>query len=419
MNNPSQRLMLTHFGHRRLLALRKARVPHDEDSMLLAEIAEQGVLDEKMTEQVERLIASGWLARAQPECSAQDALLRYKRNPLEHVERINFEVTTQCNFNCLHCRNGDAKATREKDMLSLEDAGRLFLTLGMRCFDFIGGEVTRYGNGWLALAQALRRYDQTLGWPEPLAVTVITNGWWLGEKDFTAAGKKYSGEAEYLADLKAHGVTHVLFSIDGPPQRHDEWRGHPGLFNRILKGIPRVKAAGLAPRLSIITHGHESHEYLRPLTNAIYDDWVDTLDAFAGDQMNLVSNFIDCGRAAENLRQGKHTLAELTPGMIRCKAFFRPSPTLRIMADGSLGICPLMLGEEGYGNIHDHPLVDILNRMDEAPLYRLHADGEIGQYLEKINPDTFADGFDHLCAVRIIINRRALSDLGISVGAPD
>lgn len=411
-------VILTHLGHRRLLARQHAQVAFDEDENILARVAEHGVLNIEGSAQIDRMITHSWMSQTKPGLTPKDALLRYLRNPLENLERINFEMTTQCNFTCLHCRNGDGVFTREKDITKLESAGRLFLSIGVRRFDFIGGEVSRYGKGWLELAQSIQANDCSLDWPSPLIITLYTNGWWLGEKDFKAAGKKYEDEAAYLADMKAHGVTHILFSIDGPPERHDEWRKHPGLFNRIVDGIARIKSAGLAPRLSLIIQGKESLKYLKPLLDVIYDDTTDPFQEFSKDKMNHVSNFIDSGYAAENLREGKYDLSTVTPSMVRCKAFFRPHPTMRITANGSLGICPLMLGEEEYGNIHEKSLIDIINRIDEAPLFRLHATGQIGKYLKDVDPEKFSSGFDHPCAVIVEVNRVALADLS-STSNPD
>ena len=402
--------MLTHAGHRRLLALLDRRSPFDADGRILGTIADAGVDAVDEDARVAGLEARGWLTEAPQGMTVREAKTRYRQNPLENVRRINFEITTQCNFQCLHCRNGDIKAVRERDIGRLKEAAAVFLSLGIRRYDFIGGEVSRYGNGWLDLVSHLREVDAGEAWADPLVATLYTNGWWLGQKDFLAAGKRYADEAAYLDDLAAHGLTHILFSIDGPAARHDRWRQKEGLFERIRAGILRVKAAGIEPRLSLIVVPGDSREYLRPLAEAIYGAEGDCLERFADDTLNHFSNFIDSGRAADGLRIGRRELAEVTPESIRCKAFFRPSPTLRIMADGSLGICPLMLGDEGYGNIHDAPLVELLNRLDETPLYRLHAGGRIGDYLERLDPQAFATGFDHLCAVRIEVNRVALAD---------
>jgi hypothetical protein len=398
--------MLSHVGVRRLQALRASRRSLSDDERALARLfrlAESHVDERRARALVER----GW-AQPAPEPPSKEAIrLLYRRNPLEHVDRVNFEVTTRCNFACRHCRNEGAAPVTEGDVPSLVEAARLFLSLGIRRFDFIGGEVTRYGDGWLELAEEIARMDREEVWPQPLAITVYTNGWWLGARDFEAAGRSYRDAADYLSSLAAHGVTHVLFSIDGPEPLHDDWRGHPGLFRRVLDGIPRVLAAGLAPRLTVVTRSGESFDYLRPLAQAIYRRGDASLGVLARDPFNHVSQFIDIGRGVQ-FRRGLFALDEVDPRVVRCKAFFRPD-TLRIMANGEVGICPLMLGGEAYGNVHRRPLLEILNRLHEAPLYGLHATGDIARFVDGIDRAAFGDRFDHPCSVRVEANRVALA----------
>ena len=58
-----------------------------------------------------------------------------------------------------------------------------------------------------------------------------------------------------------------------------------------------------------------------------------------------------------------------------------PAPHITIKANGEVATCRLANAGEGYGNIHDRPFVDILNRMQESFVFRLHAERLLGQYL--------------------------------------
>jgi hypothetical protein len=399
--------MLSHVGLKRLQALCASGRPLTADEEALDRLAqlEEADLGDR---QADALLERGW-AQPAPETVSKEAVrLLYQRNPLEHVASVNFEMTTRCNFACRHCRNDGGAPATEGDLPPLVDAARLFLSLGIRRFDFIGGEVTRYGDGWLGLTEQITRMDRDEPWPQPLAITVYTNGWWLDSRDFEAAGRSYREAPDYLSSLKAHGVTHILFSIDGPEPLHDDWRGHLGLFRRILDGIPRVLAAGLAPRLSVVVRRGESLAYLRPLGRAIYGQGDASLALLARDPFNHFSHFIDVGRGVQ-FRRGLFGLDELEPYVLRCKAFFRPD-TLRIMANGEVGVCPLMRGGEAFGNVHRRSLLDILNRLHEAPLYRLHAGGDIARFLGRIDRAAFGERFDHACSVRVAANRVALGD---------
>ena len=406
----ADRLMLTHVGLKRLQALSAAGRSPSSDEASLVQLGRNEPTD-LHEGQVRALLERGWGRIVPPTWSREAIQLLYERNPLEHVANINFEITTRCNFACRHCRNDGVAPATERDLPRLVEAVRLFLWLGIRRFDFIGGEVTRYGNGWLDLVEEIARMDRAEPWPEPLGISVYTNGWWLGLQQFEAAGRPYADEADYLRALKRHGVTHIVFSIDGPETLHDDWRGHRGLFRRVLGGIPRVAAEGLAPRLSVVVRRDETLDYLRPLARAIYGAGDASLALLKGDPSNNFSNFIDIGRGTQ-FRRGSFALDELDPQLLRCKAFFRPSPTLRIMANGEVGICPLMLGEEAFGNVHRRPLVEILNHLHEAPLYRLHAAGDITRYLDQIDRGRVGERFDTVCSVRVAANRMALADVG-------
>jgi MoaA/NifB/PqqE/SkfB family radical SAM enzyme len=61
------------------------------------------------------------------------------------------------------------------------------------------------------------------GGVKPLRVFINTNGALM--------------TSERFAQLKEAGIDEFLFSFDFPDERHDEWRGIPGLFNRIRDRI--------------------------------------------------------------------------------------------------------------------------------------------------------------------------------------
>ena len=239
------RCMLTNIGHKRLTERRRDLCPTGPDDELMAELCRQGIVLLSASGLVKRLMEAGWIEEAPAAITVEAARLRYDRNPLQHLERFNFEMTTLCNFNCRHCRNGGIAPHTETDLPLLKQSAETIMSIGIRRFDFIGGEVSRFGTGWLDLAGHITAHDRSLEWQQPLIVTLYTNGWWLEQRDFVAAGKSYADDRAYLRDLREHGVTHILFSIDGPEKLHDQWRGHPGLFRRVFRGLTKVSQAGI------------------------------------------------------------------------------------------------------------------------------------------------------------------------------
>ena len=351
------------------------------------------------------LLAEGLVELVDDVTSFDQTRLRYRRNPFEHLTKIIFEFTTLCNFNCAHCYNTRVPRLREAQPELLVQAADTFLQMGIRRFDFIGGEVSRYGNGWLDVTRRIRSRG------EDIVISLYTNGWLLDQSHFKAAGKEYADTWEYLADLKANGVSHVVFSLDGQGDLHDASRHHPGLYRRIMSGLAQVRQAGLEPRVSLLIRPEWSdsqvEQFLAEPATIIYK-----LDPFSPankralhlslDPTNAISHFIDIGNGANDetmcfpiLKERQHALY--------CRNFYRLSPSLTIKANGELATCRLSNAGEGYGNIHEKRLVDILNHFDDAFVYQLHAERLLKKYLPLVDSILFGEAFTHLCTLRSIV----------------
>lgn len=338
----------------------------------------------------------------------EDALTqRFYRNPLENLRRVSLEITTECASNCLHCRNGRQITHREEHPLRLAPCVDLLVDMGIPRFDFIGGEVIQFGGGWLDLVRHIRHHRET-------AVSVLTSGWFLGARDFVAAGRRYASDTELLKDLAHEGVTHLAFSVDGPREVHDRWRHCPGMYDKVLKGFTQARQAGLQPQVSLIrTTESITEPWLMEVAQALYAPQLEEplpalVQRMLYDEHNLVNNLIDIGNA-RSLRMGRLLVTEVEDDLLRCKNFFRPCPALRLTASGEVGTCPLLGQVRGYGNLHGTSLLEILNRMHETPLFRLHAENRLGMYRALLDPGIFGERIDHVCSLRVALTQFAVA----------
>ena len=412
------RLTLSHYGLRYVRYLGKCGGVCDQELLgrvrpLYRAYAHLAIPDEGDPD-LSTWLAAGYL-QIVPDDADPDAIRRrFAQNPLEHLTRVAFEYTTLCNLDCRHCRNGALEAQSETRPEALQRVVDAALPIGLRRFDFIGGEVTVYGKGWLDLV----RYIRARGGNH---VSVLTSGWFLGEADFVAAGRRYRDDAAYLQALGESGVTHVVFSLDGPEDQHDEGRRVPGLYRRVVEGFAKVRAAGLVPRVSVVLGlgetGASMYDWLADVSRYLYDPDLDRESAVVtllGDDANYVSHFVDIGTPS-----GKSPLpgglGNLTDEQLRCKNFFRPSPSLRIKASGEVSLCPLVEAGDGYGNVHERDVVDIFNHLHEAFVYRLHAERRVGEYRRFLNTELFGDSPRHVCGVRVALNMvaRLMDERGV------
>jgi hypothetical protein len=366
------------------------------------------------------LLEEGLIHAVPASMAHEEIALRYRRNPLENVRQVVFEFTTRCNFNCMHCYNAGVRGTTGTSLESLKSAADTFARMGVKQFAFIGGEVSKYGDGWLELAGHIR--SRTPG----AEIALVTNGWWLGRKNLLAAGRRYPDAPSYLAHLKDQGVTRIIFSLDGDQEEHDRSRKHPGLYRRVLNGFPTVRAAGMLPQVALLVrekwYSAPPGDFLGEIADGLYgylsgtSNWT-KWTTLRDDPGNIIGHFIDIGNAARGAR-GRFRLADVRPEHLRCKGFFRPAPVLTIKASGELSTCRVADVGEGYGNLNREPLVTILNTMQERFVFRLHSEGKLGEYLPLINARLFGATFQHLCALRSIVTlvARTMNERGIDPG---
>ena len=150
---------------------------------------------------------------------AKYAYLTIRRRPV----LVHFEVTMRCNAHCGFCdywkTDSSAKATEVK---SFADAARFFNPM---VITFTGGEPT------------LRRDLEDLvagvsGAVKLKYITLITHGGMLSP--------------ERARSLWKAGINQFNISLDFLDERHDRARGIPGLADKIMRTVPRMREIGIS-----------------------------------------------------------------------------------------------------------------------------------------------------------------------------
>lgn len=359
-----------------------------------------------------QLIKEGYALRVDPAMNPDALRLRYQRNPLEHVERIVFELTRACDLHCAHCRNGADRASEVADLGSLKAVIDAAYPLGLQRFDFIGGEVTRFGDGLFDLL----RHAQSKG---PMKAAIITNGTFLGPAPIKTRGGRFDNSRAFLDALKAAGLTHMIYSLDGPREIHDRSRGVEGLHDRIWAGFAETRAAGIEPRVSLVFKPDrltpEFAGWMERLAEALHGR--PDIEAMLRDPFTYASNFIDVGNGAGQ-GQGRWRFEGLDAEMLRCKNFYRPYPSLRIKANGALSLCPLASAGDISHKVQGG-FIEAVNALQEALPYRIHAEGRLHEYLPFLDQGLFPDAFEHPCAPRTILMLLAKRVEAEGIDSPD
>ncbi|MCB9076620.1 MAG: radical SAM protein [Anaerolineaceae bacterium] len=143
---------------------------------------------------------------------------------------MSFAVNDVCDAACEHCSffTGVDDATRT--VMSVDQCRRVIrqaLDLGVSVINFVGGEPLLRKD----LLDIINSVDK-----RQATTVMFTNGSLLAER---------------AAELHRAGLDSVYVSIDAASaERHDQFRGKPGLFEKAMKGIAAAKAAGMSVGLS-------------------------------------------------------------------------------------------------------------------------------------------------------------------------
>lgn len=130
-----------------------------------------------------------------------------------------WELTLQCNMNCLHC--GSRAGKSRDNELSLNEALAVadqLTKLGCRRTTLIGGEVFLY-KGWQEVAKRLSQGG--------CLVNINTNGLLMGDKE--------------ISQIKYGGLTNVGVSVDGIGEKHDKARNRKGAFDKVLRCFEQLR----------------------------------------------------------------------------------------------------------------------------------------------------------------------------------
>jgi MoaA/NifB/PqqE/SkfB family radical SAM enzyme len=134
---------------------------------------------------------------------------------------VSFEVTDACTCYCKHCDHGGPRD--ESRNLRPAEYGRYMRELRPCVVQVSGGEPLMRDD----VVEIVRQINGTSSKP----YTILVSNWSL------------MTEAKYLA-LRDAGVDQFSVSLDFPDDRHDAFRGYPGLYRQLEDLIPRLAKLG-------------------------------------------------------------------------------------------------------------------------------------------------------------------------------
>jgi MoaA/NifB/PqqE/SkfB family radical SAM enzyme len=134
---------------------------------------------------------------------------------------VSFEVTDSCTCWCRHCDHGGPRDNSKN--LKPADYRRYMEALRPCVVQVSGGEPL--------MRDDIVEIVRSIHGGSRLPYLILVSNW----SEMT--------EEKYLA-LREAGVYQFSVSLDFPDERHDEFRGYPGLYNHLSDIMPRLAALG-------------------------------------------------------------------------------------------------------------------------------------------------------------------------------
>lgn len=191
-----------------------------------------------------------------------------------------WELTLQCNMNCLHC--GSRAGNKRVNELSNEEALRVadeLIALSCKFLSFIGGEVFLY-NGWEKIARKLTDNNVT--------VNVITNGFLFGDKQ--------------VEEVRYANLSNVVLSVDGMEKNHNRIRNNSRSFARIMETMDRLNKENIL--IGVNTTLLESNFYdLENLYEFLLGNNVKTWQLQLANPMGNLSDYKEQIISIENIKK--------------------------------------------------------------------------------------------------------------------
>jgi len=134
---------------------------------------------------------------------------------------VSFEVTDSCTCYCKHCDHGGPRDTSRD--LEPSDYRKYMEVLRPCVVQVSGGEPLMRGD----LTEVVRNIKSDSGIP----FIILVSNWSLMTE-------------ERYVELRGAGVDEFCVSLDFPDERHDDFRGLPGLYQHLSRLIPKCAALG-------------------------------------------------------------------------------------------------------------------------------------------------------------------------------
>lgn len=306
-------------------------------------------------------------------------ILGEKTECYENIKRgknkvLIFNITTQCNSNCIHCYNTKFDRARTIPDLNFEHVKSILSQarkMGVEGIVFTGGEplVRKDFFDILKIAKDLGFFS-----------TVASNGYLLNEKN--------------IEKLKNLDVTRIQISLDGFEKTNDYLRGYKGHFRKVIENIGKLIANNFYVGISSVImeknyeeipelfsffekKGISDYRVMRyiPLSSTVPNSYkIYLFDLY----LNVLKNIFEKIKTKSYLIEVEEpplAIISIVPESLKNKVIYKHCRTLHntitLESDGTLSVCPIFIKDIKFGKVDGGNFKETIEmKYEEAKQYK-------------------------------------------------
>lgn len=292
-----------------------------------------------------------------------------------------FELTLNCNLNCIHC--GSLAGKKVKEELSTKQALKIckeLAAIGARGVALMGGEVI-LRKDWYNISKEIKDLGMLL--------SIVTNG--------------YMNPDKVLPKFRKLGVDSISVGFDGTKKTHNYIRGANDAFDKTLKFVDLLHKGGLDPCPITTFHKINFKEFfeIRDLIVGRGLDWhvnaASLIGRFPKELLLSLEEYYELGMliAASQKEFSKERIiaghnfgfhSKIIPHLSlypEWNGCYAGKTVLGIKNNGDVNGCLPLPNQFIEGNVKENSLVELWNDSDFCKFNRKFKEDDLGGYCIK------------------------------------
>lgn len=315
-------------------------------------------------------------------------------NPIKRLSNLSYEITGLCNCHCNHCYKEGSDGEIGIPVNTAKRAMEILIRAGIGSINITGGEPTIRKNDVLEVVDHASNFllikDNLSNKRVPDKISIVTNGYFNGHKEF-------------IDKIKQYGDIMLKISLDSyNGHLHNKNRRKKGSFGKVKNLVKVASELGFKPYIyssnlgGCVTRREKENK----------DFFSEYAITFEFEGFHVIGSAALKGFNTIKSQYVNKTFGSLDPKFSNrtgwCTGWTRPVD-IHIKSNGNVGNCLMSYSlPQEFGNLYHQEMGYILNNIQNTRIFQMSNDGTIERNQHEIDKTLYPMEFNSSCEPFII-----------------